>query len=463
MDCVEQTRLWITSHHLIMPDARVVAAVSGGPDSIAMLTILKQLSGEIGFTLAAAHFDHQIRAGTEREKTLVLRYCKKLGIEAMTGSGDVPSEAAKSRNGIEETARLLRYRFLEKTAEDWKATSVALGHNRNDQVETIFHHIIRGSGWKGLTGMPVRRDIFIRPVLSSGRAELKQFLIENKIKYVIDKSNKDNSIFRNRIRNKLLPMIRKDFNPSIDDALLRIGENISEGWDLMSKELGDTFNPTEESGDILFPSADMTGLSDFQIYLHIDNILKTKFGIHSDVEKIHYDAAKKLIRSGRSGSMIQFPHGLVMWKEHGRIRMSVKGATPENGNRKQQIISKPGKYDLLSWSLSAELRQSDPADSTEQTSPGEIEFADIIFPVIVRTKKPGDRLVPFGMKGRKKLSDIFIDKKIPLGRRKNIPVFEDQKGIFWVPGVVTAERTRVRQSSKNVVYIVLNRQEGREI
>ncbi|MBN2185076.1 MAG: tRNA lysidine(34) synthetase TilS [Candidatus Krumholzibacteriota bacterium] len=463
MDCLEQTRLWITSHQLITPDARVIAAVSGGPDSVAMLTILDRLSRDIGFTLSAAYFDHRIRTGTEKEKTLVMRYCSRLGIEAMTGSGDVPSEAAKSGKGIEETARLLRYRFLEKAAEEWKADSVALGHNRDDQAETIFHHVIRGSGWRGLTGMPVRRGIFIRPVLSSGRAELRNFLIENRIKYLIDKSNSDNSILRNRIRNKLLPLIRKDFNPSIDDALIRIGENISEGWDLMRGELVDTFALEEESGDILFPVTALDGLSDFQIYLHIDNILKTKFGIHSDIEKTHYDTAKKLIRSGRSGSMIQFPHGLAVLKEHDMIRMSVKGAAQVKGRDKQQMIPGAGRYDLLSWDLSAELREGRPGGRSYEASSLEMEFADIAFPVIVRTKSPGDRLVPFGMKGRKKLSDIFIDKKIPLGRRKNIPVFEDQKGIFWVPGVVTAERTRVRQSSKNVVYIALSSPEGRKI
>ncbi len=452
MNCVEQTRHWITGHNLIEPASRVIAAVSGGPDSIAMLTILEKLSEDIGFTLAAAYFDHRIRAGTEREKALVTRYCGRLGIETMTGSGDVPSESSASGKGIEETARRLRYRFLEESAERWNADSVALGHNRDDQVETIFHHIIRGSGWKGLTGMPVRRGIFIRPVLSSRREELKRFLIENRIRYVVDKSNTDNSILRNRIRNKLLPLIRKDFNPSIDDSLIRMGENIGEGLDMIMNEPGSSITFKEGPGEVTFPVSEIEGMSDFQIYLNIDRILRDRFGIHSDMEKAHYDAAKKLLRRGRSGSRVEFPHGMVMWKEQGRIRICAGGGDRDRRTGNPQTIPGPGRYSLRSWDLSVQIRKG----GRGEASPAETGFSGIVFPVAVRAKRPGDRLVPIGMKGRKKLSDIFIDKKIPLGERDKFPVFEDQKGIFWVPGVVAVERAKVTESSEEIVYIAVS-------
>ncbi|MBN2071780.1 MAG: tRNA lysidine(34) synthetase TilS [Candidatus Krumholzibacteriota bacterium] len=454
MDCIEQTRLWIDSHALIMPGSRIIAAVSGGPDSMAMLTILSCLSEETGFTLAAACFDHRIRDKGEREKMLVLRYCEKLGIETMTGSGDVPLMARRSKTGMEETARNMRYDFLETEARRWRADSVALGHNRDDQAETILHHIIRGSGWKGLSGMPVRRGIFIRPVLSSSRAELREFLGEKGIRYAIDKSNRDNTILRNRIRNRLLPMIRRDFNPSIDDALIRTGENIAEGWKLLDDQLG-SLHLIEDSGDIIVKVGDVMELSGFQIYLHLDRILRTRFGIYRDIEKIHFDAAKRLIQSGRSGSMIQLPHGLEIWKEHDSIRIRSILAGIGDKTIEPSVIPSPGSYDLPSWDLTLTIERRGPAkEPRDYDHPGE-EFAGIEFPVIIRARSRGDRIIPAGMKGRKKLSDIFIDKKIPLKKRGLIPVFEDKKGIFWVPGIVAAERTKVKDPSEGTVIITL--------
>ena len=197
--------------------------------------ICQMLEGApLGIELAAAHFDHRIRKGSEREAALVASYCSRLGIELLAGSGDVPARSKASAQGIEESARNMRYAFLESAARQWGAASVALGHNRDDQVETILHHMIRGSGWRGLAGMPVRRGIFIRPVLACGRDELKTYLRAMRVRYAADPSNRDNVFLRNRIRNRLVPMLRKDFNPSIDDSIIRIGENILEGWQALS-------------------------------------------------------------------------------------------------------------------------------------------------------------------------------------------------------------------------------------
>ena len=457
MDCVEKTRNWIIKHRLALSDKRLLVAVSGGPDSMAMLVILEELSGEMGFTLAAANFDHGIRAEAKREKRLVTSFCDKLGIPVYTGSGDVPAEALRSGKGIEETARAMRYRFLEEIAAEWHATAIALGHNRDDQAETVLHHIIRGSGWRGLTGMPVKRGVFIRPVLDCTRVELKTFLRERRIRYAVDKSNKDNSILRNRIRNKLLPYLKRNFNPSIDDALIRIQENLHEGWQALSGQGMEIIPVSECDGEIAFSVQEAEKLSDYRIYLLIDTILRDRFGIIQDIEKTHFDAAKKLIRKSLSGNRIQFPHGVVLRKEHGTLTMAFEERSKRKTVHRKITIQEHGKLFLRSWNLSVSIREVDLPEKDEKSKAGEKCFANIEFPIHVRGRRPGDRLIPFGMKGRKKLSDIFIDRKIPLSSRDRVPVFEDAHGIFWVPGVVTAERMRINADTKKIIYISLSR------
>jgi tRNA(Ile)-lysidine synthase len=241
MSCIDTVRDYILAHNLIPPSSRVLAAVSGGPDSMALLTILSELSHEMHFELAAAYYDHGIRSEAARERALVERYAAGLSVPLFLGSGSVPAEARRMKKGIEETARLLRYRFLEETAIVWKADAVALGHTRDDQAETILHHLIRGSGWRGLRGMPPRRGLFVRPLLACGRAELRALLKNHRVRYAIDRSNLDDAYFRNRLRNRLIPYLRRNFNPSMPEALLRLSENLSEGWERSRSRCGSSF------------------------------------------------------------------------------------------------------------------------------------------------------------------------------------------------------------------------------
>jgi tRNA(Ile)-lysidine synthase len=491
MECVDKVADWVSQHSLLSRGDRVIVAVSGGPDSIALLTILHTLAAELDLTLAAAHYDHLIRKGTKREKNLVEKRCASLGIPLITGSGDVPSASRRTGKGIEETARMMRYRFFEEAATSWKADSVALGHNLDDQVETILHHVIRGTGMKGLTGMPAKRGIFIRPVLACSRNELRSLLRSKGILYAIDPSNRDNTILRNRIRNRLLPWLRREFNPSIDDALLRMKENISEGWEALADPVDNLLmrlaDPTDRLKDdssgirrsidtggekalpdtLSIPLVGLSGLTDYQLYLLVDGVLRERFGIVQDMEKSHFDAAKKLVRSGRSGTRIRFPHGISLYREQKNIRFA-----PTSGEKKipidtEVLIPGEGTYSALPWfekavvekisTPSTGLQQggSDPDGNSSPENTGDPRSREITailkpsgFPLRFRQRKPGDRLIPIGMKGRKKLSDIFIDNKVPLHRRDLIPVMEDPDGIVWVPGVVTAERAKVGEKDK---------------
>lgn len=453
MSCIEKVREYVRARGMIAPGTKVLAAVSGGPDSMALLTILSELSAELRIELAAAHFDHGIRPEAGRERALVQRATGKLGIPLFLGSGNVPAEARRMKKGIEETARLLRYRFLEETARAWNAGSVALGHSRDDQAETILHHIIRGSGWRGLQGIPPRRGLFVRPLLACSRAELKAHIKSRRVPYAIDRSNLDNRFLRNRIRNRLLPYLERGYNPAAAEALLRLGENLAEGWETLEKPLFKLIPRAGSREEIALALPKIAKLTDFQLYLLIDLVLRERFGVLQDVERRHFDAAKRLIRSGRSGKTIHFPHGIVARIEHGNLITSrIGGRSIPPG---EMIIAGPGTYPLPWWNLSATIESVDARRVDPKGNAAGGCFAGIDFPITVRARRPGDRLVPFGMRGRKKLSDLFIDRKVPRSRRAAIPVFEDARGIFWVPGVAAAERTRIAPGTRGALRIKL--------
>jgi tRNA(Ile)-lysidine synthase len=458
MSCIDTVRDYICTHRLIAPGSRVLAAVSGGPDSMALMTILSELSAEMRLDLAVAHYDHGIRPEAAREKALVERYAARLSVPLFLGSGNVPAEARRTKKGLEETARLLRYRFLEETARMWNADSVPLGHTSDDQVETILHHVIRGSGWRGLRGIPAQRGVFVRPLLACSREDLKTLLRSRRVRYAIDRSNFSGAYLRNRLRNRLLPHLEKNYNPSIRQALLRLSENLAEGWETLEKPVARLIPRSGAAPEIGIALEKIARLTDFQLYLFIDILLRERFGVSQDIERSHFDAAKRLIRSHRSGKQVHLPHGIVAGIEHSNL--IVRSGGEDRSNPGEAIIPGTGSYELPWWNLTAAVERVNAKDIDPRSSATEAYFAGIVFPIRVRARKPGDRVAPFGMRGTKKLSDLLIDRKIPLSRREAIPVFEDGRGVFWLPGIAVGERSRITGGTRHAVHITLFRAAG---
>jgi tRNA(Ile)-lysidine synthase len=452
MNSVRKVREAIAARGLIESGSRVVAAVSGGADSTALLVILKELSGEMDLELAAAHLDHRIRRGSAKEQVAVARFASSIDVPFLAGSIDVPAEARKRKIGIEEAARLLRYRFLERVAADFGARTVALGHTRDDQVETILHRILRGTGWRGLMGIPPRRGIFVRPLLDCGRSELIDFLRSRKIAYITDESNRDEKYYRNRIRNRLLPYLRRHFNPAVDESIGRLQESLEGGWRRLEEPLIEMIPEPEKDGSVRLPLSELIRMGDFEIYLIIDLTLRERFCLFQDFEKKHFDAVKRLVHESQSGKHITLPHGIRIEKDQWSIVVRQKGdASIVPG---ELLVPTEGNYRLPFWNLRLEV-DSIPLSEAGVWNDRETHLASIRFPVRVRARKPGDRITPFGMRGRKKLSDIFIDRKIPVGMRDRYPVFEDSGGPFWVPGVATDERTRIKPGTRRVIRMRL--------
>ena len=354
--------------------------------------------------------------------------------------------------GLEEAARNMRLNYLEETARQWGATKIALGHTLDDQVETIIFNIIRGTGIKGLLGIPVTRRIYIRPIACCRRKEILEYLEKRGISYSVDRTNEDTSITRNRIRKILLPLLREQFNPSVDQAILRLRENAAEIIENIKSNLGKVKVEKENSESVKIDLKQMDSLSDFEIYFFLDSVLKEHFHIYQDIERHHFNSVKLLLRKLSSGRKIQLPHSIEVIKEHDTI--TIRKALREKIESGEFTIPHPGEYRIEPWNIKVEILDL-PADKFSKPSDSSACFHRLEFPITIRQKRDGDRMKVAGLRGTKKLSDIFIDKKIGITKRKLMPIFEDSTGIFWIPGVATDWRAMKNPGVQRITKITI--------
>lgn len=236
MDITEQIRRTIKKYDMIKTGDRVVVGVSGGADSVSLLYILSELKNEFGISIYVAHLDHMLR-GSESEKDMefVQGIAEQLSLPISTDRVDIKTTAKEEGLSIEECARDARYDFFVRVAKEFKANKIAVGHTKDDQAETILMRVLRGSGTRGLGGIPPLRQmngcVLIRPFIEIWREEIERYLKDNKIPYRQDASNQSLDYFRNKIRHDLLPYINKDYNPNIKDILTHIAENVYQDYE----------------------------------------------------------------------------------------------------------------------------------------------------------------------------------------------------------------------------------------
>ena len=239
----EQVINTIKKYNLIEDADKIVIGVSGGPDSICLLHILNEIKKELNFKICVAHINHMIRKEADEETEYVKDFCKNLGIECYIKRIDVIKIANNLKRGTEETGRQMRYEFFNEVLEKTNANKIATAHNNNDKVETILMNILRGSGTSGLKGIEaIRNNKYIRPLIETSREEIEEYCIINKLEPKIDKSKNENIYTRNKIRNIVIPYIKKEFNPNIIKTINRLSEVANEENEYMNKITQQTFN-----------------------------------------------------------------------------------------------------------------------------------------------------------------------------------------------------------------------------
>jgi tRNA(Ile)-lysidine synthase len=441
---------------------------------MAMLTgmaSLHETSSDQAPEFVAAHFNHRLRGSeSEGDARYVRDFCDERGIVCEIGTGDVTDFAKTHRGGLESAARTMRYRFLADVARRHGARTIATAHTSDDQAETILLHIIRGSGLAGLRGIQAISSVpgdmgsdslrLVRPLLSVSKNDTNAYCESMGIRPRHDSSNDDLSFSRNRIRHKILPELR-ELNPSVSDALIRLSETAGADHEALEAIVDDEWDvATYENGEVSFPLA---------VLNHVPaavaaRILQRAFAVFGPdrqhmLETVHINAIFRIARNG-AGSSIELPAGVVLTIGYENATMS-RGPTAIDCRYlpidEQMVLEVPGSVALNSTvTITADLIDPRAHASVIPESTAYLDLQATGQPLTVRNWIEGDRFQPLGMDGEKKLSDFFIDSKIPRGWRDRIPLVLLNGRIAWVAGYRIAEWAKISSETNNCVRLELS-------
>lgn len=491
LDLLEHAAETIERHALVNPGERVLVAVSGGADSMSLLSLLHRLSPRFEIELVVGHFDHRLRETSTVDRRSVEVAAAGLGLPFHHGEGDVHARADAHGETIEEAARKLRYRFLFGLADEIRADRIATGHTRDDQIETVLMRILRGTGTRGLAGIAHSRGRLIRPLLGAAHLQLVNYCRDNHIAFVEDPLNRDKRFTRNWLRFELLPSIRK-YYPNVGENLLRLSRNAADALQrtrrstgpLIERNLRIERHDAGSAGGATEPvwTLDLAGVSDLDQdtkYVLFGDLLTDHLGYDPDFSRVHFEKLARLSgRSGSSGEQLSIPgltvrrefdtlvflptdrHPAQMTPAEGDVELTIPGEVTYGGLHVETSVIPVKPADPVKGFEAEKFRATEPDvfETGGNPKPGVAYFAlaEVEPPLVIRNPRAGDRMRPFGMKGRKKLSDIFIDGKIPLRRRDRAVVVADQNKILWLVGVTTAESTRISAATESVLKIAIN-------
>ena len=481
----------IVSNELIPPRSRVLVAVSGGADSMAMLSILHGLGKIFDFEVAAGHLNHGLRPAAADEANKVKSFAESLRVVCHSDSVDVRALADSTGDTLEEAGRKARYGFLDEVAGSIGADKIATGHTRTDQIETVLMRFLRGAGIRGLAGIPLTRGRLVRPILCLSRDDTVMYCEKTGLPVSDDPSNDDRRFFRNKIRHDLLPLLETEYNPSVGDSILRLAKNARSAVQMIRRETDPLINKNlkfHPPASWLFDTGSIVRLDETSLVILFGDLFAEKLGCDMDFTRAHFESLNRLLKDPQgSGKQISLP-GLTVKKEYENLvitRRSVLDKAAEAGVRVENAgepveLEIPGKTTLPGGIVQnlgiarnrgavIVIQVLDDAEDRDRGTSGDpatidnalkateraacFDFDKISPPLTLRLPVKGDRIQPFGMTGTKKLSDIFGDKKIPARDRTSTLVITDANDIIWLVGVATSEKTRVTPQTRRVVKI----------
>lgn len=373
-----------------LKNKKVVLALSGGPDSVYLLHKLRKK----GLKIIAAHFNHKIRSNdSDLDQKFCKKLCKKLKIEFETENFDVKKYAKAKKMNLEEAARKKRYEFLAKIKEKHNAKYIVTAHHADDNIETFLMNFLRGAGLNGLKAMQTQNNDLIRPLLTTSKQEILEYLKIYKLKYRLDKTNNDPKLTRNKLRLEVIPKL-KEIQPNLIEVFNKNISNINEINDFIdSKANENSKNPVLKKAYIV------------QLYKNIHNSTK-------GLTQAAIDRCSNL----KTGKKVPFGPKLYLTVSKGKFKVIPKNK-PKSLKKTQ--IKIPGQ----TGSLKITIKNTPPKNLKKGIY---LDYSKLKLPLYVRGKKDGDRFSPFGLKGTKKLQDFFVDKKIPIYKREQIPVIVDK-------------------------------------
>ncbi len=508
-------------HHLVIPGETVVVGVSGGPDSLCLLHVLRELSPELSLRLHVAHLNHRIRGeDADADAAFVVALAAAWGLPSTIGTADVPALARAHKLAPEEAARRARYAFLARVAEQVGARTIAVAHNADDQTETVLMHWLRGSGLAGLRGMlPVtplgelrleigdwrledgswkleasspisnlqlptsnvqppisnpQSPILIRPLLDIPRADVEAYCAAHNLQPRFDRSNLDTTYYRNRLRHDLLPIL-ETYNVNIRQVLRRSAAVVAADYELLREQLEVAWKRVvrgESDQAVTFDLDDWRALPPSLQRSTLREAIHRLRRALRNIDFVHVENAVEILADGQTGDQVTLPQGLML--TIGYDSFTVAGeeyrALPDlpllPGDERQGVpIALPGRTRLpgTGWTLRAEVlphaQVPDAALAAARGWRAHLDAAVVGESPVLRVRQAGDRFCPLGMEGRsKRVNEFMINEKIPAAWRDHVPLLVGAGGqVAWVCGWRIDERARVTAATQQVAWLHFER------
>ena len=428
---------YIEKHKLLNSNDLYIIALSGGADSVALLLLLKNAH----FNVHAAHCNFRLRGDeSDRDEAFCVELCQRLGVELHRAHFDTREYAELHKVSIEMAARELRYKWFEQLRQDIGAAGICVAHHRDDSVETVLLNLVRGTGLRGLTGIQPRNGNILRPLLCVSRAEIEAFLAEKGQKYVTDSTNLEANVQRNIVRLEVLPLLR-NLNPAVAENIQRTAENLVEAQQVLNVAIAK------------INDSNILNLSDIEIYGSSEYLtfewLK-KYGFNGN--------QVRQILEAETGKIISSMTGYDVLKDRGRLivepalepfkpmRIPEEG-TYVMGGSDAEFVGKNTENKTLRVRKMPVYVSKDPHIAT-------LDATKVSFPLTVRRVEEGDWMQPYGMKGRKLLSDLMTDLKMTVfEKRRQLVVVDSQGVIVWAIGLRIADFVAVSDATTTVVEV----------
>ena len=456
-----KVEVYIEKHKLLKANNLYIVALSGGADSVALLLLLK----EHGFNVHAAHCNFHLRgAESDRDEAFCVELCRGLGVELHRAHFDTRAYADLHKVSIEMAARELRYNWFAQLCKDLGAAAVCVAHHRDDSVETVLLNLVRGTGLLGLTGIKPRSEqtmtcgktaqeqsklVVLRPLLCVSRAEIEDFLAERGQKYVMDSTNLEADVLRNKVRLQVLPLLR-ELNPAVSENILRTAENLVEAQAVLDAVV----DKYKESNVLELSELEKYGSSEYIIFEWLKN-----YGFNGSQVRQILDA--------ECGGIVSSAMGYEVLKDRSRLIVEKTGDYSQGAGNvtsrpsKRVVVPEEGTYVLQGFggenteTMRFKVRKCAVYVSKEPHIVT-LDAAKVHFPLTIRGVEEGDRMQPYGMQGTKLLSDLMTDLKMTVfEKRRQLVVVDNQGVIVWLVGLRTDQRVAVTDQTNEVQEMIL--------
>lgn len=463
---------YINKHNMIQEGDRIVIGVSGGADSVCLFHVLQKLVPVHGLTLFAVHVNHCIRGEeADGDEAFVKKLCADSQVSFTLVKTDVKALAAKEGLSEEEAGRKVRYQAFYDCFRENKCNKIAIAHNRNDNAETVLFHLFRGSGIKGLTGIPPVRDVIIRPLLDTGREEIEAYLRENGISYRTDRTNLTQDYSRNKIRHQIISFAKEEINTRAIEHIVSASEKLAEIDRYLDKNIKAAWGKV-----VIYHETEKTYETDIKKLAQEDpviqkgiirSIIKQLAYRLKDVDALHVEMVLELTDK-QVGKTLNLPYGIRAVKGYHSITIK---RVPDTGTG----MKPDGREDVF---CPAEQELPVPGDAylpqTEQILHIKLinykknmiiprngctkwfDYDKIKNTVLIRTRKEGDYIQIDSAGGRKKIKSLFIDEKVPREKRDSLPLLADGAHIMWIIGGRMSEAYKVNEETKVILEINLD-------